>query len=229
MLPESGSRAGEPEPARQLSRRHAPRQLQQRQRIAACLADDLVANPRVEGPGEHRVQQRARLVVAQALDHQLRQSRQLIARNAGREHQTDRFRLQTARHEREDLRRGAIEPLLVIHQADQRLLLGHLGEQAQDRQPDQEAIWRRPGADAERRPQRIALRTRQALETIKHRCQQLMQPGEGELHLRLDTGGARHTAARGVLDHVVQQRRLAHARFAAHAPAPGSHQREPRR
>jgi len=40
-------------------------------------------------------------------------------------------------------------------------------------------------------------------------------PGEGELHLRLDSRGAHHTAARRLRDQVVHQRRLPHARFAA--------------
>ena len=43
----------------------------------------------------------------------------------------------------------------------QRLLLGGVGQQAQDRQPDEEAIRRRSGAQAERRAQRVALRARQ--------------------------------------------------------------------
>ena len=43
-----------------------------------------------------------------------------------------------------------------------------------------------------------------------------MQSGERKLHLRLDTGDAHHPAAGGVLGEVVQQRRLAHARLAAH-------------
>jgi hypothetical protein len=58
------------------------------------------------------------------------------------------------------------------------------------------------------------------LDAIQHRRQQLMQPGERELHLRLDTCGARHTAARRLRDQVVQQGRLAHARFAAHHQRP---------
>ncbi len=59
-------------------------------------------------------------------------------------------------------------------------------------------------------------RGRLGLEAIEHRRQQLMQPGERELHLRLDTRGTRHTEARRVFDQVVQQHRLAHARLAAH-------------
>jgi hypothetical protein len=43
-----------------------------------------------------------------------------------------------------------------------------------------------------------------------------MQPREGKLHLRLDTGGTLHPATRRLLDDVIQQRRLAHARLATH-------------
>ena len=42
-----------------------------------------------------------------------------------------------------------------------------------------------------------------------------MQAGERELHLGLDTRGARHTAARRLLDQVFHQRRLADPRLTA--------------
>ena len=100
------------------------------------------------------------------------------------------------------------------------MLLGDLGQQAQDGQRDQEAVRRRPGTEAERGPQRSALGSRETLEAAQHRRAQLVQPGERELHLRLDPGGAGHSAARGVLDQVVQQRRLANARFAVHHQDP---------
>jgi hypothetical protein len=113
-----------------------------------------------------------------------------------------------------------IQPLLVIDQADQRLLLGHVGEQAQNRQPEEKTIWRRPVTNAERSPQRIALRHRQTFQVIQHRRQQLMQPGKRKLHLRLNTCGAHHPAARRLVDQVVQQGRLAHARLAAQYQCP---------
>ena len=47
-----------------------------------------------------------------------------------------------------------------------------------------------------------------------------MQPGEGELHLRLHAGGAHHPKPRRLLDEVLQKRRLAHARLAAHHERP---------
>ena len=160
-VPREPDRAGQPEATRELRRRQAPYRLQQRQRVAPRLRDDLVTDPRVQGPGEHSVQQDPRIALTQALDHQLGQSRQVIARLPRREHEANRFRLQAARHEREHLRRGAIEPLFIIHQADQRPLLGRLRKQAQDGQADQEAIRRGPAAHAECRQQRIALRGRE--------------------------------------------------------------------
>jgi len=56
--------------------------------------------------------------------------------------------------------------LLVIHQADQRLVLGHVGEQAQHGQADQEAVRRRPSGDTERGLQRLALRSREVRQVI---------------------------------------------------------------
>src|SRR6202011_2591084 len=67
-----------------------------------------------------------------------------------------------------------------------------------------------------RGPQRIAWRNREPSEVIEHRRAQLMPPGERELHLRLDTSGTRHQAARRVIGNVIQQRRLAPTRLATH-------------
>jgi len=44
------------------------------------------------------------------------------------------------RHERQRLRRGTIQPLRIIDQANQRAVLGHLGQQAQDGQADQKGV-----------------------------------------------------------------------------------------
>ncbi len=60
---------------------------------------------------------------------------------------------------------------------------------------------------------RNALGNRHVFEAIHHRRQQLVKAGEGELHLRLDTRGAHHTAARPSLGDVIQQ---------AVFPTPGS-------
>jgi hypothetical protein len=109
-----------------------------------------------------------------------------------------------------------IEPLFVIDQAHQRPSCSHLGQQAQYGQADQKPLRHRPRTHPERSPQRITLRPRQTLQPIQHRRQQLMQPGERQLHLRLDTRGDRHPAARRLPGQVSQQRCLAHARLATY-------------
>ena len=96
----------------------------------------------------------------------------------------------------ENLRRGVVEPLRVVDDADERLLLGDLGEQRQRGQPDQEPVGRRAGAEPEHRGERIALRDGQAIESIQHRRAELMEPAVGQLHLRLDAHGRRDVPAR---------------------------------
>ena len=71
-------------------------------------------------------------------------------------------------------------------------------------------------AEAERRRERITLRAGQPLPQIKHRGAQLMQTRIRELHLVLVARRSRDATARGVLHQVLQQRRLADARLAAH-------------
>ena len=88
-------RAGQPEPAGQLRRGQPARQLEQRERVAARLGDDPIADPRVERPGDRRVQQRAgRRRRPSPSITQLRQpvERGLVAGLAHREHQPDRAR-----------------------------------------------------------------------------------------------------------------------------------------
>ena len=183
--PRQRRRAGQPEPARQLRGRQPPRQLQQRQRVALRLGHDLVPDPVIDRPGQRRVQQRPRVALAQPPDFELRQPGQLRARLPGREHQADRVGAQPPGHEPQHLRGRLIQPLLVVDQADQRPFLGHLRQQAQHGQPDQEPVRRRPGGLAERGPQRVALRYRQLPGAVQHRRAQLMQAREGQLHLRL--------------------------------------------
>jgi hypothetical protein len=62
-----GNRAGKSEPAGRFGRCIGSDQLEQRERVAARLADDLVANPRVQRPREYGIEQRAGIVLAQTL------------------------------------------------------------------------------------------------------------------------------------------------------------------
>ena len=108
--------------------------------LPARLRDDPVAHPLVQHEPHRRAQQRARVAVAQAVHLQLGQVLKLLARLARGEHDPDRLGQQAPGHEGQRQRRGVIQPLRVIDDAQQRTLLGHLREQAQHRQPDEEPI-----------------------------------------------------------------------------------------
>ena len=206
-------RVRQAEPAGELGRRHAARQLQQGERIAARLGDDPVAHALVQRAAHGRRQQGPGIHGSQAADRQLRQPHRFAvgAEIAAREDQGDRFREQSPRDERQRLLGGLVEPLGVVDHADERSLLGDVGEQAQHRQPDEEAIRRVAGAQPERRAQRVALRAGERVELPEQRRAQLMQARERDLHLRLDAAGAHDPAPRRALCDVAQEGRLADA------------------
>jgi hypothetical protein len=90
------------------------------------------------------------------------------------------------------------------------------GEQVERGQSDQESLRCCAGAETERRAKGLALRDRKALDAIQHRRAQLLQRGEGQLDLRLHADGPSDTKPGGRADGVVDERRLADARLAAH-------------
>ena len=181
--------ARDPEPAGQLGRGDASRHLEDGQRNAARLGDDAVSHLRVDSAQHDRFQQLARIGVGQALDLELRQPGQ-HRRGASRTAKTsgDRLGQQPPGDEAERLHRHLVEPLRVVDDAEQRLVVGGGGHQAQHGQPDQETVRGLPGAAAERDVQRLALRFRQFIEVVHQRRAQLLQPGECELHVGLHAG-----------------------------------------
>ena len=66
--------AGQPEPAGELPRRHAERQLQQGPRVAARLGHDPIPHPLVQRTDDRRLQQRPGIALGQPADHEFRQS-----------------------------------------------------------------------------------------------------------------------------------------------------------
>ena len=131
------------------------------------------------------------------------------------EDQSDGLDPETARYERQRLRRGAVEPLRIVHDPDQRPFLGHVGQKAQDGQADEEAIRGVAAAATERRAERVALRLRKMVQAIHERRAELLQPRERELHLGLDACRAGDGAPRRALYQVLEQRALTDPRLAA--------------
>ena len=176
-------RGGQREPAGQLCRSDAMWQLQQRQGVAARLSDDSVTHPVVPHRPHRGAEESAGVVVAQAPHLEIGQVLELITRLARREHDPDRLRQQPTGDECQSQRGGPVEPLRIVDHAEQRPLLGRLREQAQHRQPHEEAVRRCTRAQAEHDVQGLALRPGKSLEPVKHRGAQLMEAGVRQLHL----------------------------------------------
>ena len=150
-------------------------QLEERERVAVALRDDLLADGGVERAVHVVEQQRECIAVAESADGQLGEPDEdiLAAARARRADERDPLGEETAGDEAEDLRGGLVEPLRVVDDADQRLLLGDLGEQRQRGEPHQEPVGRRTGAQSEHRRERLALRGGQPVEVIQHRVRRV--------------------------------------------------------
>ena len=109
LLDPSGEtlRPQQTEAARQLGRRQASRQLQQRQRIPPRFVDDPIPDSLIELESHRRAEQRAGVPIAHAVHFQLGDVLKLLARLARGEHDSDRLRQQAAGDEGEDQRRRA--------------------------------------------------------------------------------------------------------------------------
>ena len=169
LLDSSGEplRFDEAEAARQLPCCQAPRELEQRQRITACLSDDPVSDPLIEFEPHRRAQQRAGILIPHAIHLQLGHVQKLLAGLARGEHDRHRLRQQATCDERQGQRRRVIQPLRVIDHTQQRTLLGHLREQTQRRQPDAEPIRGFAGGQAEHDLHGLSLRRRKPLEPVE--------------------------------------------------------------
>ena len=142
----------------------------------------------------------------------LGQARQVRAQCARGDHDADRLGSQPAGGKGDDLRGGAVEPLGVIHQADEWPLGRHLGEETEEREANQEPVRHRAGADAEGDLKCLTLWCRQSLQVVEHRRAQLVERREREFHLGLDPGDRHDPAVGGPIGEVVQEGALAHAR-----------------
>ena len=127
----------------------ASRQLQQRQRITAGLRDDAIADPFIEHELDHRSEERLCVTFAKSADLQRRKPLERLVGLARGEDERHGLGQQPPRHECERQRRGVIQPLRVVDDAEQRTLVGGLRQQTQYRQPDQKLIRRAAAAEPE--------------------------------------------------------------------------------
>jgi hypothetical protein len=198
-------------------------------RASARLGDNPLQHGLVHPCRQDRLQQRPCITATQGLDVKLRQTGERVAQLSCREHDCDPLGQETARHKREGPRGRTIKPLRVINHTYQWLLFSRLGQQAEDRQSDEEPIRSGVGGrvggplnQSKRDAKRGVLRLRQPLHELEHRCAQLLKRGEGQFHLGLDPERAGDLKSPGSLDRVLEQRGLPDTCFAMHHQHPAT-------
>src|SRR5262249_28039351 len=90
------------------------------------------------------------------------------------------------RDEGDCLQRNLVEPLRIVDDAKQGLFVGGGRDQAEYGQSDEKSIRGRSGAATEGNVQRFVLGPRQFIQVVQQGCAQVLEAGEGELHVGLD-------------------------------------------
>ena len=120
--------------------------------VATALGDDLRRHVRVDRSVDRALKEFVRVLGRQAGDLKTRQrlqARVRFRRLPHREQHPDPVGQQPANHEVQDVGRLVVQPLRVVDHAQHRPHLGHMGEQRQHGQADQERIGRRPAHQPE--------------------------------------------------------------------------------
>ena len=196
MRPGSARTPGRPNPPASSPGVRAPGQLQQRQRVASGLRDDLLAHPGIDRPGQHRVEQRPRVRARQPLDHQLRQPGQLLGRDPGRRRPAPPTPCPAGAPRRPG---PGPRPGPATARHPPRKPAGDLlrPPPAGSAQPGRPGTGPAPDHRAARRVIRSASRcgAGSTFKLIEDGCAQLVQRRERELHLRLDGRDANDAAS----------------------------------
>ena len=103
---------------------------------------------------------------------------------------------------------GRVEPLSVVYQAQDRALRSGRGEQAENRNGDQEPVGSIARGDARCDSERVLLRFWELVKCAEQRRPQALNPREWQLHLRLDADDLDDPQARRLPRGVTQQRGL---------------------
>jgi hypothetical protein len=143
--------------------------------------------------------------------------------------QQDGVRGQPAGGEDQRLGGRQVQEVGVVDQDRERLVLGEPAEQAQGRRADGEPVATGPRPQGQGRRERVGLRGGDPVEMHQRGSQQLEQPAEGDLRLRLRAGGPEQPHAGGRRRGVLEQRALADAHLAGEhqdtaLPDPGGRQ-----
>ncbi len=209
-------------------------QLEQGERVPAGFVDEPLARIRGHGSTDAVVEQRPRRIGSESAQAQHGQTGRPEAARLllpGREHHGQALRLDPAGGEHQRLGRRVVQPVRVVDDAQDRLLLRGLGQQAQHGERHEEPLLVAALFQAERAPQCPGLRLAEPVDQRQDRAQQLVQTGVGKSRLGLDPGRVENRHAGGLPAGVVQQRRLADPRLTQeeqHAALPAARVRDQR-
>jgi len=194
------------------------RQLEQREWVALGGLDQAVTHVRPQ-PGRGSFgQQRAGGVSVQAREAKLLDAgggERVDVVVAGGKQQHHPLGLEPPGGEGERVGRRLVQPLRIVHQADQRPLLGDLGEQAERAHRDQEAVVAVGRGEPEGALQGGRLGARKPLDVVEHGPDDLVQGGEHRGVLDRLAGAlaeARQHRMGGVTEQADPTRRPAHER-----------------
>jgi hypothetical protein len=195
--------------ARELRLTQRRRELEQGERVAACLDDKSVADLRRERCAHLVIDQRPRRRRVESTQLQFGEPAGLEASKlafAGGKQHDDALDLEPPGDEDECVRGRVVEPVRIVDEAQDRPLLGGVGEQAQSCQRDEEAIVASSGREAERSAKGSGLRWRKVLDVAEDRPDDLVQGREGQMRLRFHSGAAEHAQIARLVARVVQER-----------------------
>ena len=205
--------------AGELRRAERTRNLEQGERVAPGVLDELVAHVR-------RDLHRSRAARAAARPRRTPRPPSSSTGRSGaskrrdpvvarREQQHDPLRVEPARDEEQRVRGRCIEPVRVVDQGEYRSSLRERRQQLQDGDRDEEAVIPGPVAEAECAAQGSLLRRRQRIQIVERGPNELMQRGERQLRLGLHAPRADDAHVCRPLARVLEQGRLADPRLAA--------------
>ena len=138
MLADRGTAAGSPNPPASCAGVSPRGSSNRASGLPARLGNDPIQHVLIQPSRQDRLQQRPRITMPSGSTRSSGKPASALAPFSRREDERDLLRQEAARHERERARRRTIEPLRVIDDTQERLLLRGLGQQAEGRQSDQE-------------------------------------------------------------------------------------------
>lgn len=192
----------------------ADREFEQRQRVAARLRQEPLADARGES-GEPVDEERSGVGLVEWLEVVLGESGRVeegLQSASERGHEPDSGASGPPSDERQHGRAGAVDPWQVVDDDEDRASGGGSNEQLERGVRRQQLVRRGPLTQTEGHRERFGVGRPQAIDAIEEWAQELVQPGEADVGLELRTGrpqepcagtpriGGDHVEQRGLAD-----------------------------